>query len=397
MTQTTTSTMKIQMMILVSIPVLAITAAMLPVATAFVVGINPTSFSRPRTTTYAAVPDQNSLGGVQVAQLVHPSVALVRPIGVRNMTARGSGFVIDWNNDQDKNNTNTYLLTAAHVAAPGWQLDVSFDDDSNNTSYSATVIGRNDTLDLALIRLQNNNNESLENNHFKALTLASSIPPVGSVVFCNGHPAAQLITGPAMTCGILCGVAQGVGIPDSMDDPRRTNSNLPQGKTEFIVTDAAMSGGMSGGPLVDATTGHVIGMNALIRPDLRALGNYAVSVTEIQSFLESLRTTTAAADTTASSSTTSTTTSATNKSQMFQVVLFNDPMNKRARIEGILMEVAEQDKANANAVMMKAHTTGRGTIAAFDTQDQADALCQRLRQQDVLVEVVAVVGEAINA
>jgi ATP-dependent Clp protease adapter protein ClpS len=82
---------------------------------------------------------------------------------------------------------------------------------------------------------------------------------------------------------------------------------------------------------------------------------------------------------------------------MFQVVLFNDPMNKRARIEGILMEVAEQDKANANAVMMKAHTTGRGTIAAFDTQDQADALCQRLRQQDVLVEVVAVVGEAINA
>jgi ATP-dependent Clp protease adapter protein ClpS len=174
-----------------------------------------------------------------------------------------------------------------------------------------------------------------------------------------------------------------------------TTSNLsPQGaKTEFIVTDAAMLGGMSGGPLVDAN-GHVLGMYALIRPGLRASGDYAVSVTEIQSFLESQMPTTTAD--TASSSTT-TTTSATNKSHiMFQVVLFNSPMNNRARIEGILMEVAEQDKENANAIMMKAHTTGKGTIAAFDTQDQADNLCQCLRQQDILVEVVAVVVEATN-
>jgi ATP-dependent Clp protease adapter protein ClpS len=34
-------------------------------------------------------------------------------------------------------------------------------------------------------------------------------------------------------------------------------------------------------------------------------------------------------------------------------------MDKRARIEGILMEVAEQDEVNANAIMMKAHNGTR--------------------------------------
>ena len=55
----------------------------------------------------------------------------------------------------------------------------------------------------------------------------------------------------------------------------------------FVVTDAAMSGGMSGGPLVNAS-GFVLGVNALIRPDLRALGNYAVSTQEVLAFLTRL-------------------------------------------------------------------------------------------------------------
>mmetsp|Transcript_9186 Transcript_9186/g.13841 ORF Transcript_9186/g.13841 Transcript_9186/m.13841 type:complete len:188 (-) Transcript_9186:1519-2082(-) len=44
---------------------------------------------------------------------------------------------------------------------------------------------------------------------------------------------------------------------------------------------------MSGGPLVNHE-GIVLGINALVRSDLRALGNYAVSALECEAFLERL-------------------------------------------------------------------------------------------------------------
>jgi hypothetical protein len=42
-----------------------------------------------------------------------------------------------------------------------------------------------------------------------------------------------------------------------------------------------------GGPLVN-NKGIVLGMNALVRPDLQALGNYIVSALECETFLEKL-------------------------------------------------------------------------------------------------------------
>lgn len=297
-----------------------------------------------------------------VARLVQPSVALVTPKGVRNMTARGSGFVLADGVIPQSDDNCTYIMTAAHVAAPGYGIDILLHGETE--MRAATVVARNMTLDLALLRIDSNAT-------IQGLTLASDIPEVGTVAFAHGYPASRLRVGPAMTMGIVCGIADGLGVPDEMLSPRRDQND----ETTFVVTDAAMSGGMSGGPLVDAQ-GNVLGVNALIRPDLRALGNYAVSAEEVTQFLESV-VLHPAIDTESSPS----------KNGNYRVYLFNDRMNKKERVSSVLKSVALLDDDKANEIMMQAHATGRGIIGNYTGKVEAETMCTALRDQDLLVEV----------
>jgi S1-C subfamily serine protease len=322
--------------------------------------------------------------GIQIARRVQPSVALVTPIGVRNSTARGSGFVIDlpYVECGDNNNSNDsnyiYLLTAAHVASPGTRIEISFSGNNSNPNRRrrrpATVIGRNITLDLALIRADRFPEDPV------SLLISPTTPEVGSLAFAHGYPASRM-RGPAMTCGIVCGIADGLGMPDEYlvnnggIHATTTDSN---DTTSFVVTDAAMSGGMSGGPLVDME-GTVLGVNALIRPDLRALGNYAVSADEIRSFVQTVSLTNTKQPSEDSSTTTT--------SSGYRVILFNDRMNKRTRVAQVLREVAMLKEGEAQKVMMDAHTTGRGLVKQFAVRQNADELCQSLQNEDILVEV----------
>lgn len=284
---------------------------------------------------------------VRLAKAVRSSVALVLPKGVRNMTARGSGFCVEYPSSQN----STYLITAAHVAAPGFDVQVIL----NNQTAAATVVGRNVTLDLALLQT------TPAIAGVRSLEIASEFPLVGTTTFALGYPAMNLLEGPAVTRGIVCGIANGFALPDS--------ETLPT-STSFVVTDAGMSGGMSGGPLIDST-GTVVGVNALIRPDLRALGNYAVSSKELKSFLDSTQLSTS---------------NGSSDKIAYRVVLFNDPMNKKERVASVLQTTARLNETTANQVMMQAHKTGRGVVAELEG-NVAEALCLALRKQDVLVEV----------
>jgi S1-C subfamily serine protease len=301
-----------------------------------------------------SVPASASLA-LNVARLVQPSVALVTPIGVRNMTARGSGFVIDFNTTST--NEYTYLVTAAHVAAPGFEIEIKLGD----TSRPATVVGRNITLDLALIRT-----DKIEG--VQGLEIASDIPEVGTIAFAHGYPASRMRE-PTMTSGIVCGIADGLGVPDG-SMPSNYLSNRTD-DTIYVVTDAAMSGGMSGGPLVNYL-GTVMGVNALVRPDLRALGNYAVSAEEIRSFLANVEQRSSEDNLSATG---------------YRVYLFNDGMNKKERVSSVLKSVAMMEKEDANKVMMEAHSTGRGVVREFSVLVEAEELCKALRKEDILVEV----------
>lgn len=317
----------------------------------------PFSSSKTMTTTRLfSVPAASTDLALNVARLVQPSVALVTPIGVRNMTARGSGFVVDFNTTTSSAEY-TYFVTAAHVAAPGFEIEIKLGD----VSRPATVVGRNITLDLALIRTD-------KIQSIQGLEIASDIPEVGTIAFAHGFPASRM-RGPTMTSGIVCGIADGLGMPDG-SIPSKYISNRTD-ETIYVVTDAAMSGGMSGGPLVNAE-GTVMGVNALIRPDLRALGNYAVSAEEIRSFLANVEQRSSEDNASATG---------------YRVYLFNDGMNKKERVSSVLKSIAMMEKEDAKKVMMEAHSTGRGVVREFSERVQAEELCKALRKEDILVEV----------
>jgi S1-C subfamily serine protease/ATP-dependent Clp protease adapter protein ClpS len=334
-----------------------------------------------------------------VAQTALPSVALILPLGVRNITARGSGFVIDFPTDAFANETQSargiiYLLTAAHVAMPGYRIQVVFksgeeDEDGVDASISmpANVIGRDVSCDLALLRV---NIDSAPNMGFippSPLLISDTKAAIGTKAFAMGYPSGGVV-GPAMTSGVVCGNALGLVTANSIIDDRRneTQSNSSSDgssssdkTTNYVVTDAAMAGGMSGGPLVDGTTGKVLGINALINFELRALGNYAVSASECINFLkeQSLRMN----DSTGQPE---------NDGQQttYRVMLYNDRFNKRARVQDLLQNVAKLNETESNRIMMEAHTGGRGVVREFLGDDvEAKELCGALRKEDLLVEV----------
>jgi S1-C subfamily serine protease len=365
-----------------------------------------------------------------VARLVRPSIALVTPIGVRNMTSRGSGFVVDWpdtttpsglhaivpgtqrsTNNNNKKQQLLYLMTAAHVAAPGLSIEVTlFGDDSPRR---ATVVARNATQDLALLSIpyaMDNEDDTTadvavesspsttspttregptkEKRPPPGLKIAAATPEVGTMAFAHGFPRSRMC-GPAMTSGIVCGIAIGLGVPDDTQIPSEQQTTQrgdpPHHETSFVVTDAALSGGMSGGPLVDST-GTILGVNAMVRGDLRALGNYAVSADEIRTFLERI---VVLDDKSNLLSTGGEVQDAifNNSKHQYRVVIYDDPMNKKQRVTWVLENVANLDEKDANQVMMDAHTTGRGIVGEFKCRQEADDLCQSIRKEDVLVEV----------
>ena len=243
---------------------------------------------------------------IHVSRIVRPSVVLVTSKGVGNANSQGSGFIVEFLDDDssldvdEEMKDRCHILTSAHVAPPGWKVSVTFPSDPD-TEYSAEVVGRKLNSDLALLRVETNADDNDEypfppplflsnEDVFTSMYTGSEAdrPPlseIGSSVYAFGYPMG--LEGPTMTSGILSATTKGINYMDAPTGEEGTEKSRPFEKTSFVITDAAMAGGMSGGPLVNSN-GVVIGVNALVRPDLRALGNYAVSSLECEEFLDKL-------------------------------------------------------------------------------------------------------------
>ena len=170
-----------------------------------------------------------------IAARVSPAVVSIQVSGNQG-SGTGSGFVI---------RKDGYILTNNHVvesAASGGDITVNF---SGGKSLSATVVGRDASYDLAVIKV--------DASDLPAVTLGDSDSVVvGDSVIAIGSPLGLAGT---VTAGIVSALNRPV-----------TAGGESGGGTSFInaiQTDAAINPGNSGGALVNAS-GQVIGVNSAI-------------------------------------------------------------------------------------------------------------------------------------
>lgn len=154
--------------------------------------------------------------------------------GRQETTGQGSGFVYD---------SDGHVVTNAHVVDGADHVTVRF---SNGHTYSATVVGRDTSSDLAVLDVD----APADQLHPLALADSANVA-VGDGTVAIGSPFGLQNT---VTTGIVSGLHRTINAPDGF------------AIEDAIQTDAAVNHGNSGGPLLDAS-GDVIGVNSQIESD----------------------------------------------------------------------------------------------------------------------------------
>jgi S1-C subfamily serine protease len=174
-------------------------------------------------------------------------------------TGAGSGIVV---------NSNGTILTNAHVIADATSITVTVAGESK--ARTAKVITSDTTRDLALLKVS-------DTTGLVAAPLGqSSDVAVGDQVVAIGN-ALALEGGPTVTEGIVSALGRSI----------ETDNGTLNG---LIQTDAAISSGNSGGPLVNAA-GDVIGMNTAVATSSGSVNasniGFAISIDAIRAFINS--------------------------------------------------------------------------------------------------------------
>lgn len=147
-----------------------------------------------------------------------------RPVG------QGSGVII---------HEKGYVITNNHVLQGGQRIEVILNDE---TSYEAELVGRNEQIDIAVLRITNG-----EDRTFPSISIGDSDKiRVGEMVMAIGSPFSLSST---VTHGVI-------------SQKGRSEDNLPV--VDFIQTSAPINPGNSGGALIDLE-GNLIGINTMIR------------------------------------------------------------------------------------------------------------------------------------
>jgi serine protease Do len=146
----------------------------------------------------------------------------------------GSGFIIS---------SDGYVVTNDHVAGEASKIIVTMTD---GKQYDARVIGSDRTSDVALLKIEGKNLPYLELGNSEDVI-------VGEWAIALGNPFGlfDINSKPTVTVGVI----SNTGV-----DLQPQENRIYRG---MIQTDAAISSGNSGGPLVNAL-GQVIGINSTI-------------------------------------------------------------------------------------------------------------------------------------
>ena len=184
-----------------------------------------------------------------IAKRVIPSVVSIEA-STKKGGATGTGFVIE---------SNGYILTNNHVIAEAASANGTIDVTLNNgQKYSAKVVGRDTSYDLAVLKIATTGLTALQFGNSDNVAVGDSVIAIGSPLGLSG----------TVTLGII-----------SAKD-RAVTAGETGGANSFInalQTDAAINPGNSGGPLVDST-GAVIGINSAIATLGSSLGSQSGSI-----------------------------------------------------------------------------------------------------------------------
>ena len=150
----------------------------------------------------------------------------------------GTGFIIS---------PDGYILTNNHVAGNASKIVITTTD---GKEYEAEIIGTDFTTDVSLLKISGKND-------FPFIKMANSDDLIiGEWVIAMGNPFGLFDKNAKPT--VTVGVVSNMGVDFAQED----NGDYRVYKG-MIQTDAAISSGNSGGPLINAA-GEVIGMNTII-------------------------------------------------------------------------------------------------------------------------------------
>jgi putative serine protease PepD len=184
-----------------------------------------------------------------IAKRVIPSVVSIES-GSRNSGSTGTGFVIE---------STGYILTNNHVISEAVERKGSIEVTLNNgQKYSAKVVGRDSSYDLAVLKIAATGLTALQFGDSDQVAVGDSVIAIGSPLGLSG----------TVTLGIISAKNRAVTAGDSGSENSFINA---------LQTDAAINPGNSGGPLVDST-GSVIGVNSAIATLGSAFGSQSGSI-----------------------------------------------------------------------------------------------------------------------
>lgn len=211
---------------------------------------NDIAYSRQNAITKAIANSRDAVVGINVVELQE---FMYNPFGydsffndffrmfnqkmVKQVQSLGSGFIIS---------PDGYVITNDHVAGNAKKIIVTLTD---GRKYDARIIGTDPVSDITLVKIDAQNLPYLKFGNSDDLL-------VGEWAIAMGNPFGlfDINSKPTVTVGVV----SNLGI--NMINEGRTNNRVYK---NMIQTDAAISSGNSGGPLLNGN-GDVIGMNTVI-------------------------------------------------------------------------------------------------------------------------------------
>ncbi len=202
---------------------------------------------------------EGRLDVARVAEYVAPSTVTVSA-DISGGTSLGTGVIISDDGE---------ILTNAHVVAGADEVRVRLAGESEPRQVSVLAADRGN--DLALLRMDGEDFEAATFADPDSVRIGDEVMAIGFALGLDGEPS--------VTLGIVSAVGRSVGQADVYLDG-------------LIQTDAAISSGNSGGPLVNAA-GEVVGINTAVARDTAVFTatnvGFAISVAEALPVVDALR------------------------------------------------------------------------------------------------------------